>query len=347
MLKAKNTKPKLKNIDELFGIIDVDSLSSNKNAIIEVEIEKLIPFEKHPFSLYEGERLNDLVESIKNNGVLVPIIARKLEESLEILAGHNRVNAAKLVGLFTIPAIILENVSNENALIYVVETNLIQRSFADMKHSEKATVIALHHTKLFSQGKRNDIIKQIKHLETPDDINENSTSVEFNKSSDTRKALSTEYGLSINAVALYKRVNELVDVLKVRLDNDEFSLSVAAEISFISDVEQKLVAHCIELNEFKLNMKKASLLRKYSKEGTLDDDNVYLILSGESISKSNSARTLKIKIKSSVYKKYFTSDQSPKEVQATIEKALDMYFSPDDVTKIFHSLPGTLQGGTI
>ena len=83
---------------------------------------------------------------------------RRIGEVLEILAGHNRVNAAKLAGLSEVPAIILENISDEEAWIYIIETNLMQRSFADMSHSEKAAVIATQHSKLFSQGKRNDII---------------------------------------------------------------------------------------------------------------------------------------------------------------------------------------------
>ena len=82
-----------------------------------------------------------MITSIKSNGVLVPIIVRKIDTVLEILAGHNRVNAAKLAGLDEIPALILENISDEDAQAYVIETNLIQRSFSDMTHTEKAAVI--------------------------------------------------------------------------------------------------------------------------------------------------------------------------------------------------------------
>jgi ParB family chromosome partitioning protein len=108
-----------------------------------------------------------MMESIRANGVLVPI--------LEILAGHNRINAVRIAGLSVVPAIVLENVPDDEALIYVIATNLTQRSFSDMAHSEKAAVIALQHSKLFSQGKRNDILNELKMLENPQDNKEAGT----------------------------------------------------------------------------------------------------------------------------------------------------------------------------
>jgi ParB family chromosome partitioning protein len=182
-------KARLKNLDDLFNLNDgvnplektipiMETQPHHKRAVVSIVIETLTPFSGHPFRLYEGERLDDMVASIKANGVLIPIIVRRIEAKLEILAGHNRVNAAKLAGLDEIPTIIFENVSDEDAMVYVVETNLLQRSFSDMTHSEKAAVIALHHSKMFSQGKRNDILEQIKMLENPHEYRNNNTSLQ-------------------------------------------------------------------------------------------------------------------------------------------------------------------------
>jgi len=159
MAAITKDKKRLKSIDDLLLLdgSETENQPPSKNTVVSVTLDKLTPFNGHPFRLYEGERLDDMVASIKANGVLVPIIARKTGDALEILAGHNRVNAAKLAGLDEVPAIIFENISDEDALMYVVETNLLQRSFTDMAHTEKAAVIALHHSKMFSQGKRNDI----------------------------------------------------------------------------------------------------------------------------------------------------------------------------------------------
>ena len=105
---------------------------NHRKSIVSTPVGQLIPFKGHPFRLYEGERLDDMVASIKANGVLVPVIARRVDGILEILSGHNRVEAAKLAGLEEVPTIIFEYVTDEDAMVYVVETNLIQRSFSDM-----------------------------------------------------------------------------------------------------------------------------------------------------------------------------------------------------------------------
>lgn len=91
------------------------------------------PFHDHPFRLYEGDRLEDMVQSIKDHGVLNPVIVRKAARGYEMLAGHHRTNAAKLAGLTEVPAIVKTDLSDEDAYVYVIETNLLQRSFTDRK----------------------------------------------------------------------------------------------------------------------------------------------------------------------------------------------------------------------
>lgn len=135
--------------------------------IVNINAEKLMPFRNHPFKLYEGERFNDMVESIKANGIITPVIVRSLDnehETYEILSGHNRVEAAKFAGLETVPAIIRNDINDDEALLIVTETNLIQRSFSDLSHSEKAAALAVHHEAVKSQGKRTDLINDIEIL---------------------------------------------------------------------------------------------------------------------------------------------------------------------------------------
>ena len=111
-------------------------------------LNKLTPYKSHPFKLYTGQRLDDMVESVRANGVLVPIIMRSAEGMMyEILFGHNRVEAARAAGLETIPAIVREDLSDEDALLIVTETNLLQRSFADLTHSERAVTMSMHPTR--------------------------------------------------------------------------------------------------------------------------------------------------------------------------------------------------------
>ncbi|MCL2775326.1 MAG: ParB N-terminal domain-containing protein [Oscillospiraceae bacterium] len=328
-------KPRLKNLDDLFQLNDgvnpleqsvpiIETQPHNKRAVTSIAIDKLTPFAGHPFRLYEGERLDDMVASIKANGVLVPIIVRKVDTTLEILAGHNRVNAAKLAGFDEVPAIVYENISDEDAMIYVIETNLLQRSFTDMTHTEKAAVISLHHSKMFSQGKRNDILEQIKMLENPHEYKENETCSQVANKLKTISKVGQEYGLSKDTVARYLRINQLITKLKIRLDNGDIAFLPAVILSFLKEAEQELIDDCMERNGLSVDMKKADLLRQFSEKGKLNGENVYKVLSGETTPKPN--RTPTVKIDKWVYSRYFKPNQPAKEVQETVEKALEMYF---------------------
>ena len=97
------------------------------------------------------------VESIREHGVLIPVIVLKTEDAYEMLSGHNIANAAKLAGLTEIPAIVKVGLSEAEAYVYVIETNLMQRPFAELMPSEKAAVMAAHYDKVCCQEKRNDI----------------------------------------------------------------------------------------------------------------------------------------------------------------------------------------------
>ena len=131
-------------------------------------IKKIRPFHDHPFHLYEGDRLEDMVASVREHGILNPVIVQEIDGGYEMLSGHNRMNAAKLVGLKEIPAIVKTDLSEEEAYVYVIETNLMQRSFSDLLISEKAAVLKARYEKGSCQGKRNDILKEIAKLEGTD-----------------------------------------------------------------------------------------------------------------------------------------------------------------------------------
>lgn len=93
--------------------------------IVEIPVNKINPFPNHPFRLYQGERLDDLVESIKEHGIMNPVIVLRQGTEYEMLSGHNRWNAAMLAGMNKIPAIVKEKLSKEEAYVYVIETNLM------------------------------------------------------------------------------------------------------------------------------------------------------------------------------------------------------------------------------
>ena len=333
-MATEKTKLHLKNLDDLFNLNDgvnpleifvpiIETQPHDRRAIVQTAINKLSPYKGHPFKLYEGERFEDMVESIRTNGVLVPIIARKVDTTLEILAGHNRVNAAKLAGL-SVPALVLENISDEDARVYVIETNLLQRSFSDMSHSEKAEVITLHHSKMFSQGKRNDILDHVKMLENPHEYKEKDTCAENPPKLKTRDIVAHEYGLKRETVACYLRISKLILELKTMLDNGKIVMTSAATLSYLKIEEQILIFDCMERNGLSVDVKKAEILRQFSQKGKLNSESVYRILLGETVPKPN--RTPTVKINKLVYARYFDPNQSAKEVQDIVEKALESYF---------------------
>jgi len=347
MSRVKADKPasRLKNLDDLIGSADgieqPDSgLSSAQTKGPAAQIPKrqlrgitrdmnladLQPFSGHPFHEYEGERLDDMVESIRSHGVLVPILVRKTGLACEILSGHNRVKAARLAGLSTVPAVVLENISDDEAWFYVVETNLMQRSFTDMSHSEKAAVIAAQHSKLFSQGKRNDILIELANLEKPHNIKENGTSSQVAKKSLTNQKVAEMYSLSKDTVARYLRINKLTTSLKKRLDDGSIPLISAVTLSFLKREEQDLLEECLTENNMSVNLKSSELLRRYSEKEALTKENINLMLGGKIGFRPKPNRTPAVKISKAIYAKYFKPEQSSKEVQEIVRKALELYF---------------------
>jgi len=330
--------PRLKKLDELFELYgdkepldEVESKSYKMPTKAEYAIIRFAlmdDFPNHPFKLYEGERESDMIESIKAHGILVALILRAMDNGrYQILSGHNRKHCGIKAGLTEGPAVIKRNLSDDEALVYVVETNLLQRSFTDMSHSEKAAVIATQHSKLFSQGKRNDILAELQMLENPHDYKGNATFHQLGEKLHSDERVADMYSLSKISVSRYLRIQKLVMALKQRLDKGTIAFIPAVTLSFLKESEQQLLDKCIDPNGFTVDMKKANILRQYSEQNKLDDESIYLILSGEISQKPKPNRTPTVKVSKTIYNTYFKPNQSAKEIQDIVEKALELYFS--------------------
>jgi ParB family chromosome partitioning protein len=164
-------------------------------------------------------------------------------------------------------------------------------------------------------------------LENPHDNGENDTCAEIQHKLKSRDIVAQEYGLKRDTVARYLRVNKLISKLKSLLDEGNIVLSSAVTLSFLKESEQEDVADCMECNSLSVDMKKADILRQFSEKGKLNGENVYKILAGETTPKPN--RTPTVKIDKTVYSKYFKPNQPAKEVQETVEKALELYFEQE------------------
>lgn len=330
----KANAPRRKIFEDAVDMLNgTEAGETGKASVQEIPIEKIVAFREHPFRLYEGERLSDMVDSIKTHGVLTPVIVRKINDRYEMLAGHNRTNAAKLAGLETIPAIVKEDISDEEAYVYVIETNLMQRSFTDFLPSEKAVILSVRYDNIKSQGKRNDIIKEIALLQGEtsgliDQKSEETTSGLLGQKFDGRNAIAEEYGLSSKSVARLLRINSLIPAFKEMVDKDILPLYAAVELSFLSGAAQGWIYDAAERYKFRINMKSAKLFRDVGEDLTparVDEISKSISSGGKPQSKAyQNVRLPKI-----VYKKYFKGMNDDK-VQAIIQVALDKYFKEQE-----------------
>ena len=304
-------------VDFLLNDIDIAEQKDIQN----IEINLLENYHDHPFSLYTGKRLDDMVESIKENGILNPIIVMKKEAgAYEILSGHNRVNAAKLANLKTVPCIIKENLTQEQVYTYVIETNLMQRSFSDLLPTEKAVVLKLRYEKITSQGKRNDLQKELNRLNDGIVVKKNKRAED---KLDSRKNIGKEYNLSGASIARYLRLNYLTDNWKQAVYNDEIGLMMAVDISYLSiEIQDYLYSQCEEL-ELCLKPSDAKTLHLMNRQEELSQEMItsYLL----NLKKPKIKEYQNIKLSQSAYKKFF-QDESKEAVGEIIEKALEMYF---------------------
>lgn len=327
MATMKAPTVKLESMEDILSF----EMPNAKEKQIEIEISILKAYPKHKYKLYEGERLKDMVESIRENGVLMPVIVWKNENEHIILSGHNRANAAKLAGLDKIPCIIKEGLSESEAATIVHETNLLQRSFSDLSHSEKAYCLAQHYENVKSQGKRNDKINDIEKLvfsqqNTPN-INEKVQMSQFETKLRSDEKVGNDYALSRATIARYIRLGEnLTSSLFALLDKEQIAFNAAYLVSFLSQELQDVLADLLENEGYKLDIKKAEQLKASCEAGSLRDINIVQILTGD---KKSSIKVVPFKVPAQLVYKYFEASASKKEIENTIEKALQMYFAEE------------------
>ncbi len=278
-------------------------------------IDEIVPFHEHPFKLYVGERLNDMVESIREHGILTPVIVRKKGNGFEMLAGHNRQNAAKLAGMTEVPAIVKDGLTEEEAWVYVVETNVIQRSFNDLSVSERIAVLSTRYDRVCGTKKREEIMEEL-HLLNGDGGHH------VHQQAKSRELIGQEYGMTGRHIARYIRCNHLIPEFKDMLDDGSLTIIAGVEISFLSEKEQALVLDVMEQNCIKLKKDTADKLRAAA--GFITKETVQEMF-GVDKPVSEIKRPVSVKLPAKIYSRYF-ADIPAKDVQGILEAALEQYF---------------------
>ncbi|WP_036611675.1 ParB/RepB/Spo0J family partition protein [Oribacterium sp. P6A1] len=222
-MAVKREKVHFETVEELLGA-PVD-----KDATSEIRIDQIYPFENHPFKVLDNESMEELVESIRNNGVLVPVLVRPDDEgTYEMISGHRRMHAAKLAGLVTIPAII-KPMTNDEATIAMVDANM-QRE--EILPSERAFSLKMKMDALRRQGARTDL-----------------TSDHDGPKLSAEKA-GKDMGISGTQVKRYIRLTEIIPELLDYVDCKKIAFTIAVEISYLDKKIQQWVSEYIKDNGF-------------------------------------------------------------------------------------------------
>lgn len=302
---------------------------SEKN-IIEISVEALTPLKRNFFKNYEGELLDRLVQSIKQYGILTPLLVRQIPLSgfYEILSGNNRFHAAQILGITKLPCINFgENVSDDEADYIALDTNFCQRSLTEMPHSERAACITKWYELQKKQGVRTDLLNDVLEAEKCLDLGQYETSLQVDtKLNRSDEILGQRFDLSGATIQRYLRIDMLINDLKQRLDENMISFVAAVNLSFLSVNQQDFVEKVLLENQ-NLNVSIADSLKlKSSKNNLKTKEDVLAILNGDIKPKVEKVRPLKVTLKPKFLKQYLPPEiKSQDQAFDFITQAIKFY----------------------
>ena len=289
----------LKSYDDLFKT----DVVRKTEEIIPMQLSELKPFSEQPFKVLDNEDMEELVDSIKVNGVLSPIVVRPHPEGgYEILSGHRRVRASELAGKDEVP-VVVKDLDDDTAVILLVDSNLQREHILP---SEKA----------FAYQMRLEAMKR----KAGRPSQENSAQFGQNTSPvDSRKELAEQTGESSVQIQRYIRLTELIDPLLEMVDTKAMAMNAGVELSYLKPKEQVAVVEAIKSEDTCPSIEQAKKIRRFNDEGRLNPD---VILS---IMQEQKADKIKITLGDDKLKKYFPKGYSKQQMEDTIIKLLEKW----------------------
>ena len=287
-----------KNIGEKEEVTVVENTSVSVQ-ISDLQLSILHPFSKHPYKVRDDEAMQDMVESVKQYGVLSPAIARPMPDGgYELISGHRRKRACELAGLETMPVIVRE-LDDDAAAILVVDSNL-QRE--DLLPSERAFAYKLKLEALRHQGERTDLTSRqvVGKLEAADIIGEDA-------------------GESGRQVQRYIRLTELIPPLLDMVDERKIAFNPAYELSFLTKDEQDMLLDAMDSEQATPSLSQAQRLKQFSQRGELDAAVMRAIMSEEK------KEVERVTLKGDTLRKYFPASYTPKRMEETIIRLLEQW----------------------
>ena len=264
-----------------------------------LKTKDLYPFPDNPFHVAEDETLSELAESIKEFGIVTPIITRPKEDGngYEVIAGQRRVRASELAGINTIPAFVLP-LDRDRAIITLVDSNLQRENILP---SERAFAYKMKSEAMKRQGFRTDL-----------------TSSQVVTKLRTDDMVAQGFGVGRMTVQRFIRLTELIPPILQMVDEGRIALTPAVELSFLKKDEQENLFATMESEEATPSLSQAQRMKSLSQSRRLDMDTIFAIMTEE---KGNQKETLKIN--TSRLKKYFPKNTTPKQMEETIIRLLE------------------------
>ena len=298
-MKSIASKIQITSFDDLFNPTTPDETEEGKGQIREIPLADLHEFRNHPFKILDDDKMAEMVDSIRQYGVLVPgIVRERAEGGYEIVAGHRRKHASELAGKETMPVIVQE-LDDDEATIIMVDSN-IQRE--ELLPSEKAWAYKLKLEALKHQGTRTDL-----------------TSAQVGQKSWAVNQVAEESGDSRVQVQRYIRLTELLQELMDMVDAKKLALNPAYELSFLTKEEQAILLEVIRGENISISLLQAGQLKKLSQENNLTEETVLDLLC------EKKAAPIKITLQEKKIRKYFPPAYTQQQVEDVIFELLEQW----------------------
>ena len=275
---------------------EVDKMKKTMKKPVAIPVEKLHPFDGHPFKVKDDDEMNTLIESIQTQGVLSPLIVRPIEntDEYEFRSGHRRLHAAQKAGITEVPALIYA-LDRDAAAIAVVDSNLHREHILP---SEKAFAYRMKLEAMSRQGHRSDL-----------------TSDQLGRKLETAEIIAQQSDDSKSQIRRYIRLTYLIPEFLEKMDKNEIALSVGAELSFLDEFSQREVLEQCAINDCTPSYSQAWRMHKADREGTLTKAAIQTIMSEE---KANQKARLKIPMER--IRKYFPQSYTTAQIEDTVVK---------------------------
>lgn len=289
----------LSSYDDIFST-EESRQEEQREQVQQIPIGELFPFKNHPFKVHDDDSMSDTVESVKQYGVLSPLIARpRPKGGYEIISGHRRQHAAELAGLETLPVIVRE-MSDDAAVILMVDSNLQREHILP---SERAFAYKMKLDAIKNQGARSD-------LTSPQ------VASKFRSDDEVAKG----QGISGDTVRRFIRLTNLIPELLDMVDNKTVSFNPAVELSYLSPEQQQEVIRAMDDTQNFPSVSQAKRIKKLAQDGTFTTETVVAIMGEEKKSELDT-----VTIKNDTLKKYFPRSYTPKQMEDTIIKLLEQW----------------------